>query len=39
VDEMLGRVDKLMYTVKHSGKNNIHYASHPEETLAVKIDL
>lgn len=29
VDEMLGRVDKLMYTVKHSGKNNIHYASHP----------
>jgi diguanylate cyclase (GGDEF)-like protein len=33
VDEMLGRVDKLMYTVKHGGKNNIHYASHPERVF------
>jgi diguanylate cyclase (GGDEF)-like protein len=39
VDEMLGRADQLMYVVKNSGKNNIHYATHPEETFAVKIDL
>jgi len=29
----------LMYVVKNSGKNNIHYASHPEETIAIKLDL
>jgi len=39
VDEMLGRADQLMYVVKNGGKNNIHYASHPEETLAIKADL
>jgi len=39
VDEMLGRADKLMYVVKNGGKNNIHYASHPEETIAIKLDL
>jgi len=39
VDEMLGRVDQLMYVVKNGGKNNIHYASHPEETIAIKLDL
>ena len=36
VDEMLGRADQLMYAVKNGGKNNIHYVSHPEETLAVR---
>jgi len=36
VDEMLSRADQLMYVVKNGGKNNIHYVSHPEETLAVK---
>lgn len=39
VDEMLGRADQLMYMVKNSGKNNIHYATHPEETIAIKLDL
>ena len=39
VDEMLGRVDQLMYVVKNGGKNNIHYASHPEETIAIKLNL
>jgi len=39
VDEMLGRVDKLMYMVKNGGKNNIHYASHPEESIAIKLNL
>jgi diguanylate cyclase (GGDEF)-like protein len=39
VDEMLGRADQLMYMVKNGGKNNIHYASHPEETVAVKLDV
>ena len=39
VDEMLGRADQLMYVVKNSGKNNVHYATHPEETFAVKLDL
>ena len=39
VDEMLGRVDQLMYVVKNGSKNNIHYASHPEETIAIKLDL
>ena len=39
VDEMLGRADQLMYVVKNNGKNNIHYATHPEETFAVKLDL
>jgi diguanylate cyclase (GGDEF)-like protein len=37
VDEMLGRADQLMYTVKNNGKNNIQYAIHPtEETYALK---
>jgi len=36
VDEMLGRADQLMYAVKNGGKNNIHYVSHPEETLAIR---
>jgi diguanylate cyclase (GGDEF)-like protein len=39
VDEMLGRADQLMYVVKNSGKNNVHYGTHPEETFAVKLDL
>jgi diguanylate cyclase (GGDEF)-like protein len=39
VDEMLGRADQLMYVVKNNGKNNIHYATHPEETFAVKLEL
>jgi len=39
VDEMLGRADQLMYMVKNSSKNDIQYASHPEETIAIKIDL
>jgi diguanylate cyclase (GGDEF)-like protein len=39
VDEILGRADQLMYGVKNGGKNNIHYASHPEETIAIKLDL
>lgn len=39
VDEMIGRADQLMYVVKNNGKNNIHYASHPEETIAIKLDL
>ena len=24
---------------KNGGKNNIHYASHPEETIAIKLNL
>ena len=36
VDEILGRADKLMYVVKNGTKNNIHYASQPEEIVAVK---
>ncbi len=40
VDEILGRVDQLMYTVKNSGKNNIHYATYSQEKpLALKLDL
>ena len=39
VDEMLGRADQLMYVVKNGGKNNIHHASYPEETIAIKLDL
>ena len=39
VDDMLSRADKLMYVVKNGGKNNIHFASHPEETIAIKLDL
>jgi diguanylate cyclase (GGDEF)-like protein len=39
VDEILGRADQLMYVVKNGGKNNIHYATHPEETIAIKLDL
>lgn len=39
VDDMLTRADQLMYVVKNGGKNNIHYASHPEETIAIKLDL
>ena len=27
-DEMLTMADKMMYTVKNSGKNNISYATH-----------
>lgn len=39
VDEILGRVDQLMYKVKNSGKNNIHYATYPtEEAYAIKLD-
>jgi|RhiMetdeSRZDD1v2_1073273.scaffolds.fasta_scaffold230506_3 diguanylate cyclase (GGDEF)-like protein len=39
VDEMLGRVDQLMYVVKNGGKNNIHYGTHPtEEAYAIKLD-
>jgi diguanylate cyclase (GGDEF)-like protein len=37
VDELLGRADQLMYMVKNGGKNNIHYASFPQESFAVKI--
>lgn len=38
VDEMLGRADQLMYTVKNNGKNNIQYAIHPtEEKYALKL--
>ena len=37
VDEMLGRVDQLMYVVKNDGKNNVHYATHPiEEAYVIK---
>ncbi len=39
VDEILGRADQLMYVVKNGGKNNIHYATYPEETIAIKLDL
>jgi len=39
VDEMLRRADQLMYAVKNGGKNNIQYATHPKETVAVKLDL
>jgi diguanylate cyclase (GGDEF)-like protein len=39
VDEMLGRADQLMYVVKNGSKNDIHYASHPEESIAIKLDL
>ena len=39
VDEMLGRADQLMYVVKNGSKNNIHHASYPEETIAIKLDL
>jgi diguanylate cyclase (GGDEF)-like protein len=40
VDEMLGRADQLMYTVKNGGKNNIQYATHStEEAYAIKLDL
>ena len=35
VDEMLGRADQLMYTVKNSGKNNIQYAIHPAEEMVA----
>ena len=39
VDELLGRADQLMYVVKNGGKNNIHYSSHPEETITIQLDL
>jgi len=39
VDEMIGRVDQLMYKVKNGSKNGIHYGSHPEENIAIKLDL
>jgi diguanylate cyclase (GGDEF)-like protein len=38
VDEMLRRADQLMYVVKNGGKNNIHYATHPEKTIAIKLN-
>ena len=31
VNEMLNMVDKLMYSVKHKGKNNINFSSYPEQ--------
>ncbi len=31
VDKILGIADKLMYSVKHTGKNNVKYASHTDE--------
>ena len=38
VDEILGRADQLMYSVKNNGKNNAQYATHPaEETYTLKL--
>ena len=31
VNEMLNMVDRLMYSVKHKGKNNINFASYPDQ--------
>lgn len=39
VDEMLSRVDKLMYVVKNGGKNNIHYAAYTGKAVAIKSDF
>jgi len=36
VDEILGRVDRLMYLVKNGGKNNVQYASYPREASLVE---
>jgi len=37
VDEMLNMADKIMYSVKHRGKNNISFATHPgQQALAAK---
>ena len=36
VDEMLGMADQMMYKVKNSGKNNIHYASYQNEIIEAE---
>jgi diguanylate cyclase (GGDEF)-like protein len=33
VNEMLNMVDRLMYSVKHKGKNNINFASYPDQRV------
>lgn len=38
VDELLGQADELMYQVKNSGKNNIEYATYPQEAFAIKLN-
>jgi diguanylate cyclase (GGDEF)-like protein len=35
VDEILNMVDRLMYTVKNNGKNDIHYAIHPDPNTST----
>jgi diguanylate cyclase (GGDEF)-like protein len=35
VNEMLNMVDRSMYSVKHKGKNNISFATHPGERAPV----
>ena len=38
VDEILGKADQLMYSVKNNGKDNAQYATHPiEDTYALKL--
>jgi len=40
VDDILGKADQLMYSVKNNGKNNIQYATHPtEDAYAMNLDL
>jgi diguanylate cyclase (GGDEF)-like protein len=37
VDEILGKADQLMYSVKNNGKDNAQYATYPiEDTYALK---
>lgn len=38
VDELLGQADELMYQVKNSGKNNIEYATYPQDAFAIKLN-
>lgn len=35
VDEILKMVDKLMYSVKDNGKNDIRYATHPDPSVSA----
>jgi len=39
VDEILRRVDKLMYVVKNASKNNVYYATESQETIATDLNV